>query len=235
MHMPARIPNSFFKNWNEDMAYCLGLWWADGCMHQQRQGGCVVVFSSTDEEHLSRVRGVLGVGSIYTMKGHTRNSYQLTIGRKDMFQDLIALGGTPRKTESSRWPLVPTEHLAHFVRGYVDGDGSLFWHVNRIDFPIPRISVCGTRDFLQGMSIALERANGIPSSMIFRHRNALWQMSWTGIRAKCFAVWLYENSQLHLRRKNMLAREFAEWQPILYHRRFVTPTMHALFQEYLPK
>jgi hypothetical protein len=168
------------------------------------------------------------------IKHSGRTSHQLTIGRKDMLEDITAQGGTPRKTLTASWPDVPPAFLSHFARGYVDGDGSLFWHVNRSVFPIPRISICGTESFLVGMSPAIEGATGIPSPTIVRHSHLLWVMSWVGVSAKCLAVWLYEDSRFHLERKRALAQEFMEWWPRVYHPSFTTAPMRDKFRSYLP-
>ncbi len=232
--MPPRIRNDFFKIWSEKMAYCLGYWWADGCMYQQKTGGCVVIFASTDLEHLQKLQGVICTGNIYTLQKIHSRSYQLTIGRKDMFEDLYQLGGRPNKSETTVWPEVPSDFLRHFARGYIDGDGSLFWHQNK--YPMPRISVCGTENFLSGLVQSIEHETGIPTPKVYsaNRKNFLKQANWNGISAKCLAIWLYEECTVSLLRKKELAHQFLHWIPRIYHSSLVTDIMRRKFHQYLP-
>lgn len=232
--MPPRIRNDFFKTWSEEMAYCLGFWWADGCMYQQKKGGCVVIFASIDLDHLQQLQNIICAGNIYTLYKTDRRSYQLTIGRKDMFEDLYQLGGRPKKSETTIWPRIPDEFLRHFARGYIDGDGSLFWHQNK--YPMPRITACGTESFLSGLVQSIEQQTGIPNPRVFpaNRKNFLMQTNWNGISAKCLAGWLYEDCTVSLLRKKELAREFLQWIPRIYHPSLVTDFMQQKFAQYLP-
>jgi hypothetical protein len=119
--MVARIPNDFFKTWTPEMAYVLGYWWADGGMLRTPQS-CRVTFTSKDGDHLERIAHTLGVGKVVP----TGNGcFQLTIYRKSMYDDLLTLGGTPRKSLTANWHTPQSDYLKDFVRGFIDGDGSL--------------------------------------------------------------------------------------------------------------
>jgi hypothetical protein len=110
----AKIPNDFFKVWTPDMAYVLGYWWADGNM-LQAVSGKRVCFTSKDGEYLEQIVRIIGVGRV-TPKGV--KYYELAIKRADMYNDLLQLGGTPRKSLLANWHAPPPEFLRHFVRGF---------------------------------------------------------------------------------------------------------------------
>src|SRR6478672_5311123 len=59
------------------------------------------------------------------------NTYVITFCSKEMYQDIMTLGGSPRKSRTIGFPDVPSELLPHFVRGVVDGDGTLSWNGDR--------------------------------------------------------------------------------------------------------
>ena len=46
----------------------------------------------------------------------------------DMDQESINLGGKEKKSLDCHFPKVPNEYLRDFIRGYFDGDGSV-WNV----------------------------------------------------------------------------------------------------------
>jgi hypothetical protein len=146
----------FFKTWDHDMAYILGYWFADGNMYTQKScGGYVVSIGSKDVDHLEMLRNVIGVGTLTRITGS--EVFKLVICRKEMYEDLLRLGGTERKSLTLTWPEVPEVFLAHFVRGYV----------------------VGTREFLTGMGTAIEEAIGVPIPTRHRQKNRsnLWVMN----------------------------------------------------------
>jgi hypothetical protein len=44
-----------------------------------------------------------------------------------MYLRLLALGGMRCKSKKVRFPKIPFQYLADFIRGYFDGDGSVFY------------------------------------------------------------------------------------------------------------
>src|SRR5215216_1891924 len=153
--MTRAIPCPFFKTWSPSMAYVLGYWFADGNMYfQHGAGGYFVSIGSKDNDHLQHIRDTIGVGTL-KRKGRS-DVHELVICRKEMFDDLLQLGGTTRKSLTVTWPYVPNEFLADLTCGYIDGDGSLDWKENQ-----PRITAVGSRSFLMGMASAIEQATGL--------------------------------------------------------------------------
>jgi len=232
--MPRSLPCPFFKTWSPDMAYVLGYWFADGNMYNQRScGGYVVSIGSKDVAHLEMMRGVIGMGTLVRITGS--DVFKLVICRKEMFEDLLRLGGTERKSLTIPWPTVPAEYLAHFARGYIDGDGSLTW--NRPgNSVLPMVTAAGTRAFLTGMATDIQDATGIPAPNCHYNRDSnVWGIAWYGIFAKCLAVWLYHHhSGLHLARKQPIADQFRRWTPQRFYPSRVTAKMWSMFEECLP-
>jgi hypothetical protein len=228
----AKIPNDFFKVWTPEMAYVLGYWWADGNM-LRTAAGKRVGFTSKDGEHLEQIARVIGVGRVVhiTVKGQTY--YQLMIKRSDMYNDLLQLGGTPNKSLTATWNAPPLQFLRHFIRGFIDGDGSLYW-LSTVITTIPRLEAKGTQSFLTGMALVIQDSTGIPAPKCYREEN-IWKLVWTGMYTKCLAAWLYEGSNICLQRKQKIALEFLQWQPILYRKSHIRPKMRELFGHLLPE
>ncbi|QQG43068.1 MAG: hypothetical protein HYW45_02550 [Candidatus Daviesbacteria bacterium] len=110
------------------MAYVFGYWLADGYMRHERSYR--ITFSSLDESILQQVKGVLNSNSPifrYRRKGKLEKSSTLIVHSKILYKDLLLLGGLRKKSLVIRLPKIQKEFLADFIRGYFDGDGSVFF------------------------------------------------------------------------------------------------------------
>jgi hypothetical protein len=59
-------------------------------------------------------------------RGGRKQCYKLGVYKKAIYDDLIRLGMTPKKSFTVRLPPdLPDEYVRHFVRGYFDGNGSV--------------------------------------------------------------------------------------------------------------
>jgi hypothetical protein len=151
-----------------------------------------------------------------------------------MYNDLLQLGGIPNKSLLATWHAPPPEFLRHFVRGFIDGDGCLYW-LKTATKKVPYIQAVGTAAFLRGLASAIEQITGIPAPASHPSEN-ISKISWSGLRAKCLANWLYEDCGLCLERKRSLAQECSQWQPPgVIRRKTITPNMRELFGHLLPE
>lgn len=231
MARPAREAN-FFRIWSPNMAYILGYWWADGHMRIKKNTGAhEIAIASNDWEHLTVMAACIGEKYYLRRVLQNADTFSAEFCSKQMFQDIEAHGGTPAKSKTIKFPDVPTEYVAHFVRGVIDGDGTLAWNGIR---PVIQI-YSGSREFLEKLATEVERATGIPAPNIAANR-ANWYLKWSTIRAKCLAAWLYEiNEGLALPRKAAIAAQFIDWQPRKRPaQKMITEVMQQNFSLYLP-
>lgn len=214
------------------MAYILGYWWADGSMRVKKHGAYEIEISSNDRIHLEQLASVIG-GRIQLRKvSHTSQCYKIVFCSVEMYNDILAHGGTPSKSKTIGFPRIPNDLLAHFVRGVVDGDGTLSWNGDR---PILQV-YSGSSLFLEGFTTAIAEQTGIPAPKQQANRDN-WTIKWSTIRAKCLAGWLYyDNPGLALPRKQQIAAQFLEWQPKKKPEQgTITERMRLNFPAYLPK
>ena len=116
------INQDFFKTWSSDMAYILGLWFADGCIY----GGKMfdITLHKKDKYLLKQVAEKLNYeGPLYDYVD--RQAARLNFSCVVIYNDIVALGGKENKSNDIEFPLVPDEYLADFIRGYFDGDGCI--------------------------------------------------------------------------------------------------------------
>ena len=231
----ARPPKTadFFRAWVPEMAYVLGYWWADGVMYiKPNTGAHEVRIASNDVEHLIEMARVIGGKYDLRKVSAEANTYVVSFCSKQLYQDILAHGGTPRKSKTISFPSVPDGLLAHFVRGVVDGDGTLAWNGDR---PILQV-YSGSPLFLESFITAIAEQTGIPAPKLQANRDN-WTIKWSTIRAKCLAGWLYyDNPGLALPRKQQIAAQFLDWQPRKKPEQgTITERMRLNFPAYLPK
>ena len=209
-HSMGRSPRraDFFRVWTPEMAYILGLWWTDGCMRiKSNTGAYEIEIASNDRGHLELIAQIISGKYFLRKVSPQANTYVISFCSKEMYQDIERLGGTPRKSRTIGFPNVPPKLLPHFVRGVVDGDGTLSWNGDR---PVLHI-YSGSREFLLGIAVAIEGATGMYAPNVNTNR-ALWYIKWSTVRARRLAVWLYfDNPGLALDRKRAIATKFLEW------------------------
>lgn len=135
MKHKQRFVESFFDSWSPNMAYVLGYFSADGSMYKNPRGGCYISFTSSDLILVQNIKKILKVASnieVYRPKNtHWKIRYTLQVGSKIVFDKLLKLGLTPKKSLSLVLPPVPDTVLSHFIRGYFDGDGHTYYGISK--------------------------------------------------------------------------------------------------------
>lgn len=165
------------------MAYVLGLISADGAIIDARKSSrtCYIVLSSVDKTLIQQVKDAVGsshkiykkapkVQKFKNKSYHCAEAFILRIGSKTMFQDLINLGITPRKSLRLTMPRMTKDCFRFFLRGYFDGDGCV--HVStpkENNKPrIVTIFTSGCSDFLENLSKNISMYTGaIPMKIHF--------------------------------------------------------------------
>lgn len=124
------VDETFFEKWSEDMAYVLGFFAADGCLTKNaKRQNYYVEFVSTDLEIIQKIKASMSADQMITERKHTnkkwKKAYRIQVGSKKIFEDLLNLGFTPKKSNSMRIPNIPENYFHDFLRGYFDGDGCI--------------------------------------------------------------------------------------------------------------
>jgi len=86
----------------------------------------------------------------------------LTISSRQIVKDIIKLGGAPAKTFTIKFPDMPDEYVADFIRGFFDGDGSVYY-IKQLKSYMSKIT-CASKDFITSMKSILE-SEGINSNI----------------------------------------------------------------------
>lgn len=122
---------------NEQKAYWLGFLYADGYVYNDCKRGkynVTITLKNTDKILLEQFKQDLNSNHPIkdieiTSRDNPSHACSLYIGNKKIVQDLIKLGCFQNKSKILKPPTlqqVPLEYIPHFIRGYFDGDGSVF-------------------------------------------------------------------------------------------------------------
>lgn len=184
-HNRKRVNESFFKDWSSNMSYVLGLIFSDGTIEDVRKSSrtCYFAISSDDRSLLAKVKKALSSGhTIYSRKprrvkfssGKTylcRETFVLRVGNKKMFDDLIKLGLTPRKSLKMIFPQIPPEYFSYFLRGYFDGDGCIMIKVpkGRVAQRVIVAFTSGCKNFLESLSEKLHFYLNVGFKEVYRN------------------------------------------------------------------
>src|SRR3989344_1510650 len=180
MSIPHSLDQDFFKTWTPEMAYVLGYFAADGSMLRNKRGGHFIEFTTTDRCVLITIKRVCDASQQLSIRPQRdekwKEQYRLQIGSKEWFADLSSLGFTQAKSHTLNFPEVPEEVLGHFVRGYFDGDGCIYF--NKLKYAdrksnrwvLLTLFTSGSRPFLESLHRALTPHGVAGGSLVNKER-----------------------------------------------------------------
>lgn len=128
------IPNENFFDIidTEEKAYILGFLYADGNNYVNERHSYEVSIALIEEDKiiLEKFRELLSpnVPLKFVQNKDCKNQYLLKINNKKLTRQLTKLGCMPAKSLTLQFPnwLIDSKLRQHFIRGYFDGDGSLY-------------------------------------------------------------------------------------------------------------
>lgn len=132
----------------------------------------------------------------------------MQIGSKEWYSDLTLLGFTPSKSKTLTLPPIPDVLFGHFVRGYFDGDGCVYFSMvkrsddSQLRWMLLTLFTSGSLSFLQKLHNQL-KAGAIRKGSITRKERG-FELRFS--RGDSLALWrlMYDTAQvsnLYLPRK----------------------------------
>lgn len=109
-------------------------------------------------------------------KPNHKIAYRLQIGSVEIYNDLLVLGMSPRKSLTLQMPTIPQKYVGHFVSGYFDGDGCVYF--KKLQFAdrknqrhvLLSVFSCGTLSFLEAL-LELLKTRGVQGGSLKRKKN----------------------------------------------------------------
>lgn len=198
-------------------AYWLGFIYADGYILSKRnQSNRVlgIALNIKDKKHLKKFNDCLEsnvkIKSYIESSGFGKGSQYCRIlyASQKLTDDLMKHGVYEHKSCILSKPDIPEKYIKDFIRGYFDGDGSIWKQDNATQF---NISIVGTDELLMFIQNHLMK-NGIISRYYHlnkRKENQIvsnFKFGGNNLAYK-FLQYLYENSEIYLDRKMELYLE----------------------------
>ena len=194
-------------------AYILGFLYADGsnCLDK-----CTVTMSLQEEDRdiLERIRGEIGSEKPleyldYTNKndgGYTyKNQYRLLLFNKHICKALETIGMIPKKSLKLEFPNIKPELYSHFIRGYYDGDGSVYRQIKNDNNHAVTLTITSTEEFCKRLVDISKKYIGIKTNYYDAScRNGITKVFTISGRnvVKKFLDWIYQDADLLLKRKH---------------------------------
>ena len=206
--------NFFEKIDSENKAYVFGFFCADGCITREKYFHFSI--SPKDIEILYKIKHIMDFcGDVHIYTSNQKNSFcdvgyeyaTLTICSRKIVLDLMNLGITYDKTHGLCFnaQCMEPELIHHFIRGFFDGDGSVFsYKINKMGKIYDTIgaSIIGKKDFLFDMCsyIPIRKLNG--SLPIYSSKKQMWCYQVSG-KKRCLQLYnyLYKDATIFLQRK----------------------------------
>ena len=195
-HGKQEIISDIFSVINtEEKAYWLGFMYADGNV-STNLNTVSLELAIKDEAHLLKFNTFLGKS-----KNIRKDHFRVRCCFKDtqIYSDLIKLGCVPKKSSILTFPddtQVPESLVRHFIRGYIDGDGSIYMSSNNIN-----VSVLGTMSFLNSL---VEKVK-LPKRNLYKNNSKnfidCYFFQYSGENAINLIKYLYSDCNIFLIRK----------------------------------
>ena len=192
----------------EHKAYWLGLLMADGNVSDTNKKYVIRLLLKNEDEYLPK----LFLKDIESESSIHYDSYMRAEARvfcKKMFFDLNKLGIIPNKTGKESIPNIPDDLFNHFVRGFFDGDGTIYKRSNRKRHKCTIGLVCQNKDFLDSLNFKIFNEIGCHFGNSILHKNNAYE-SKTESFYKCKSImeWIYKDATIAMIRKYERAKEY---------------------------
>jgi hypothetical protein len=207
----------YFENIDtEGKAYWLGFLYADGYIGKNNNE-VTLALSSKDRKHIEKFSN--SIDSTYTIRDKFvksgkfigKNYSVLSVFSSKTKSDLIDKGCFNCKSLILKFPTkVPDELVHHFIRGYFDGDGSVFiskekHHRSGKIENIIHCRILGTYDFISEMNKFL----GFDSIVVKKYKNSDKKNMYEfvikrKVRCEKLMNYLYKNANVYLERKKQI-------------------------------
>jgi len=196
---------NYFENiTTEKQAYFLGLLAADGNVSEKRN--TISLSLNVDDgldliEEFKKELNSTGSINVHTDK---RTDYK----RKSMAiiqftsqktkEDLQKVGIGPKKTIDLAYPKIDKKLDKHFIRGFIDGDGSFFYKRGVLVF-----CLVGTQEILKSIQDILYTELGIDYTKLTKHITGVYYLRLGHKNTLKLRNWIYDDCIIAMKRKKL--------------------------------
>ena len=211
----------FFENIDtEEKAYWLGFMFADGYIvdysNKYGEDKFGITLHSKDISTLEQFKKSLqSTNPITDVSSNGRKLHRILMSSQKTVDDLISHGCVKQKSLILKPPInVPKELTHHFIRGFFDGDGSIFWNKNEFEkhstWLTPSFNICitSTKEMIEWIITQV----GVGKISKEERRTKTWYYRQNGNdKVKQFCDYIYKDATIFMERKYQLYQELLKY------------------------
>ncbi|HFJ9280746.1 hypothetical protein AT278_04755 [Bacillus cereus] len=217
---------NYFTNIDtEQKAYWLGFISADGSVAKTSQWNSFrlqINLKHTDREHLELFKQHIGAYSskIYEFDNDSSDRgfgksrlARFVLNSQVLYNDLYNLNVVINKTDTLSMPFIREDLIHHYIRGYIDGDGSFSYTPRKEDPNRFRFSfeiVGNSRVLLEQFREHFAKYDVKLSIYKRKNGNSFRLMTGSGVTIKKISRLIYNNASVYLERKFIKAQEIEQ-------------------------
>jgi hypothetical protein len=160
--------------WSPALAYTIGFIATDGNLSPSGRHTTLV---SKDEEILTQIKKSLSLTGKIGKKARGNNQAKIYsyihISDINFYQFLLSIGLTPKKSKTLGAVKVPREHFSYFLRGCIDGDGSITTNNHPESSHLQlKLRLCSASlDFLEWIHSEVKLSVNISGGWLYKNNN----------------------------------------------------------------
>lgn len=210
----------FEKIDTEEKAYWLGFMFADGYIldNSNRYGedSFGITLNSKDIGTLEQFkRSIQSTNPIKDVSSNRRQLHRILMTSQKTVNDLIKHGCVKQKSLILEPPLgIPHDLIHHFIRGFFDGDGSIFWNKSQFErhenWNTPSYSICitSTKKMIEWIIDQV----GFGNIHKEERREKTWYYKQSGnLKVKQFCQYIYKDATIFMERKYQLYQDLLKY------------------------
>lgn len=202
------LNTEYFDDINtKNKAYVLGLFCADGCNYPPKSTAYISL-QENDRELLEKIRKEMDVEKelvVVDCSNRHDNGYSynnmcvLNLYSSHICNSLNKLGVVQNKSLKLKFPNIQPCLYNHFLRGYFNGDGSIYLNNNNL----PTVTLTSTQSFCMSAKAIIESCLNIYCGVYESscHNGITKVLQISGKSAVKFLDWIYDEADLYLLRK----------------------------------
>ena len=228
---PAGLASREPIDWTADLAYIVGLIATDGNL-SKKPGRIAIMSNDADLLDLVRQRLLVHAPVKRHRGGYGLRCHHLIWSDRRFYDWLAAIGLTPAKSLTLGPLAIPDVYFADFLRGCIDGDGSIVSYVDRYNtfkssrYVYTRLYVSlasASFRFIQWVRRSVQGLVGVLGQIDVRRttgRHDIWRLRYAKRESLAVLRWMYyERDVFCLARKRRIAEPFLVTGPVRAGRR----------------
>ena len=196
-----------------EKAYFLGLLFTDGNImpDKHRSPSIKLELVETDVEILNKLKQELNCNSKLSYnkrKNHILGTYAVSVRSQQIADDLSKWNIIPNKTYAVSEIKIPDEFKIDFLRGFIDGDGSI-WYDNNCN--LVHTSICGhSENIIKQIANLGNSLIGQKTANKITYTNGVYRYAWNGLKAQLLNQLIYYPDCICIARKREKAMSQCE-------------------------